>query len=128
MLTSDIFRSKYSAYSISDHHETFLIICDKLQILEEMRIVEKLARPSSILQKSMLMDEVNSILKSIEQLMEEIEKLSALFKGKESAVVKEQSVTSTSWKNGVRRVQAKINNFYEEKMHFFDMVNIHMNL
>lgn len=65
MLTSDIFRSKYSAYSISDHHETFLIICDKLQILEEMRIVEKLARPSSMLQKSMLMDDVNSILKSI---------------------------------------------------------------
>ena len=128
MLTSDIFRSKYSAYSISDHHETFLIICDKLQMLEEMRIVEKLARPSSMLQKSLLMDEVNSILKSIEQSMEEIEKLSALFKGKESAVIKEQSVTSTSWKNGVRRVQAKINIFYEEKMHFFDMVNLHMNL
>lgn len=128
MLTSDIFRSKYSAYSISDHHETFLIICDKLQMLEEMRIVEKLARPSSMLQKSLLMDEVNSVLKSIEQSMEEIEKLSALFKGKESAVIKEQSVTSTSWKNGVRRVQAKINIFYEEKMHFFDMVNLHMNL
>lgn len=60
--------------------------------------------------------------------MEEIEKLSASFKGKESAIIKEQSVTSSSWKNGVRRVQAKINNFYEEKMHFFDMVNIHMNL
>jgi hypothetical protein len=51
MLTSDIFRSKFSAYSISDHHETFLIICDKIQILEEMRIVEKLARPWSKLQK-----------------------------------------------------------------------------
>ena len=81
-----------------------------------------------MLQKSLLMDEVNSVLKSIEQSMEEIEKLSALFKGKESAVIKEQSVTSTSWKNGVRRVQAKINIFYEEKMHFFDMVNLHMNL
>jgi hypothetical protein len=60
--------------------------------------------------------------------MEDIEKMSALFKGKDTVMIREQCVTANSWKNGVRRVQAKINIFYEEKMHFFDMVNNHMNL
>jgi hypothetical protein len=56
MLASDVFRSKFSAYSISDHHETFLLICDRLQSLEELRIVERLARPLPLTQKQALME------------------------------------------------------------------------
>lgn len=88
-----------------------------------MRIVERLARPLSIQQKKALMDEVNSSLKTIQDLMDEIEKMSSIFKGQESATVKNQTVTAHSWKNGVRRAQAKISNFYTERMQYFDVVN-----
>jgi hypothetical protein len=66
MLSSDIFRSKFSANSISDHHQTFLIICDQIQVLEELRVVERLARPLVLWQKEAIMEQVNGVLTSIE--------------------------------------------------------------
>ncbi len=32
-ISSDIYQSKFSSYSISEHHEMFLAICDHMQIL-----------------------------------------------------------------------------------------------
>lgn len=119
MLASEIFRSKFSGYSISDHHETFLQICDRLQELDEMRIVERLARPIPLSHKQELMGEVNASLTVIGESMGEVQRLSSNFRGKETLQVGEQCVTASSWKNGVRRVQAKLTHFYEEKMKYF---------
>jgi hypothetical protein len=113
MLTSEIFRSKFSGYSISDHHETFLLICDRVMELEQLRIVERLARPTSAERKQALMAEVNAVLGRVGEGMAEVQRLSGGFRGKEAAQVGEQCVTASSWKNGVRRVQAKLTHFYE---------------
>lgn len=128
MLASEVFRSKFSAYSISDHHETFLMICDRLQWLEELRIVERLARPAAAVEKEALMAEVNASLAAVGAAMAEVQGQSGGFRGKEAAQVGEQCVTASSWKNGVRRVQAKLTAFYEERLRHFDAVNQHMRL
>jgi len=60
--------------------------------------------------------------------MAEIQRLSSIFRGKDAAQVGEQCVSASSWKNGVRRVQAKLTAFYEERMKHFETVNLHMRL
>lgn len=69
------------------------------------------------------MEEVNSVLTEIKQGMTEVQQQSSNFRGKEVFQVGEQYVTASSWKNGVRRVQAKLAHFYEETMRHFDAVN-----
>jgi hypothetical protein len=67
MISSEIFRSKFSANSISDHHQAFLMICDRIQVLEELRVVERLARPLVLWRKETMMEQVNGLLTSIEE-------------------------------------------------------------
>lgn len=119
MLTSSVLQSKLSAFSISDHHQAFLEICDRIQALDQLRIVEKIARPIPLSHKRALMAEVNGSLATVREMMGEVEKLSSSFRGKEAVQVGEQCVTASSWKNGVRRVQIRLTCFYEERLRHF---------
>lgn len=124
MYSSAMLESKFTGvYNSADTHELFTSIHEKITELEEMRIIEKLARPASREAKSKLMKAVNDRLLEVRDAMDEICSLSHLLKNKEDALVKEIFVTAHAWKSGIRRIQTKISNFYELKMKHFSTIN-----
>lgn len=124
MMSSGMFDSKMTGlYTTTDTHEFFTNIYDKLCDLEDRRIVERIARPIGKEAKVKIMDDVNRTLQQIRSIMDEIYECSSLLKGKEDGMVREMFVTTHAWKSGVRKIQAKITNFYEVKMKYFEMIN-----
>lgn len=74
------------------------------------------------------MQRTNLTLSTIQTYLHQIHDISSDFRGREALTIADATVTASAWKNGIRKVQGRITDFYEHRMKHFHTVNAHMRL